>query len=108
MGDIFVRDVVNSNTTLVLYMALHHLHDIRRHLATAGMPASTPVALIENGSLPKQRQFFTTLDRMAEVAAEEDCKSPTLVIIGKVVNLGDVPANWQSSPELQPETALHV
>jgi uroporphyrin-III C-methyltransferase/precorrin-2 dehydrogenase/sirohydrochlorin ferrochelatase len=52
-----------------------------------GLPASTPVALVEQGTTPQQRVYIATLDTLLEVIASKDIKPPTLIIVGEVVTL---------------------
>jgi uroporphyrin-III C-methyltransferase/precorrin-2 dehydrogenase/sirohydrochlorin ferrochelatase/uroporphyrin-III C-methyltransferase len=100
--------LANTGTTLVLYMGLHHLPEIARHLQSAGMSGDMPAALIENGSLPQQRHYITQLDRLADVALEQDLKPPTLIVIGRVVELAGVLRNWQSLPLPEPRQVVYA
>lgn len=49
-----------------------------------GYPASTPVAIIENASLPQQRQLFSTLERVAEDAEAQKIAPPSVILVGRV------------------------
>ena len=66
-----------------------------RHAATAiqlielGHSAETPVAIIENGTLPNQRITRTTLGKLANADADIDIGSPALLIAGNVVDLAN-------------------
>jgi uroporphyrin-III C-methyltransferase len=50
-----------------------------------GLPADTPVAIIENASLPEQRQALTRLDRLTFTLNETGLKSPSILVVGNVV-----------------------
>jgi uroporphyrin-III C-methyltransferase len=50
-----------------------------------GLPANTPVAIIENASLPEQRQALTQLDRLTFTLNETGLKSPSILVVGNVV-----------------------
>ncbi len=54
-----------------------------------GLPATTPVALVEQGTTPQQRVFTATLETLLDVIANEDIQPPTLIIVGDVVRLHD-------------------
>ncbi|MGD2054237.1 MAG: siroheme synthase, partial [Gammaproteobacteria bacterium] len=73
----------------VFYMGLHGAPTLCKELVAHGLPASTPVALVEQGTTPQQRVFTATLDTLLEVIANEDIKPPTLIIVGEVVTLHD-------------------
>ena len=73
--------LVRSGTTLVIYMGLGNLDRIRACLLAAGLAATTPACVIENGTLENQRQ------RIAPLAAlsGEGFEGPALIVIGEVV-----------------------
>jgi len=57
------------------------------------MAADTPVAVIQQGTLPQQRLVKGTLADIVERAERAGIKSPAITIIGDVVNLSD-PLAW--------------
>ena len=67
--------VVESRPTAML--ARWHQH---------GFPATYPVAIVQDGSLPTQRVLRSTVVRVADAAAAMEIKSPSVIVIGKVVN----------------------
>ena len=73
--------------TLVFYMGLSQLTNIREQLIAHGMSAETPAALIENGTTESHRQVFCALNDIDQVAAREALRTPCLLIVGKVVAL---------------------
>ena len=81
------KSLADPDTTLVIYMGLANLEEIQYQLITAGLSASTPAALIENGSTQQQRRLLTRLDSLAATARVEQVLSPALVVIGRVVAL---------------------
>jgi uroporphyrin-III C-methyltransferase len=77
--------LAHSGTTLVIYMGLNNLTGIVSGLLDAGMPASMPVAVVQNGTLPTQRSVVSQLDHVVSDVAREHLVSPALVIVGDVV-----------------------
>lgn len=77
--------LAQSGTTLVVYMGVAKLADIRDGLLAGGMSGQMPVAMIENASLPQQRECRSHLRAMLEDAAAFALKSPAIVVIGEVV-----------------------
>jgi len=75
-----------SGTTLVIYMGMARLADIAEQLQSAGMPAHTPAAVIEHGTLPSQRSLVTTLAALPHAVAEHGLGSPAIVMIGEVIS----------------------
>jgi uroporphyrin-III C-methyltransferase len=84
------RALAESRTTLVIYMGLGTLPDIVQELLHAGMPADMPAAAIHRGTQPEQQQVIATLDSLADEVKLAGLQSPTLIVIGKVVDLASV------------------
>ena len=74
----------DAKLTLVIYMGVSGADNIQKELLT-GLPADTPVAIIENASLPQQRQALTRLDRLTFTLNETGLKSPSILVVGDVV-----------------------
>ncbi|WP_371226603.1 uroporphyrinogen-III C-methyltransferase [Pseudomonas sp. QE6] len=78
------RGLAEGGTTLVVYMGVAKLAEIRDGLLDGGMPANTPVAMIENASLPSQREYRSRIKDMLEDARRFALKSPAILVIGEV------------------------
>ncbi len=87
--DLNWKALAHPNQTVVFYMGLHGAPTLCREMVAHGLPASTPVALVEQGTTPQQRVFTATLDTLLDVIAAQDIKPPTLIIVGDVVKLHD-------------------
>ena len=74
----------DAKLTLVIYMGVSGAENIQNELLT-GLPADTPVAIIENASLLQQRQALTRLDRLTFTLKETGLKSPSILVVGNVV-----------------------
>ena len=79
----FLRD----DQTLVFYMGLNGMEIICRELVAAGKLASTPAAMIEKGTTPRQRVVVGDLETLPERVRAAELQAPTLLIIGQVVQL---------------------
>lgn len=79
--------LAHPHQTVVFYMGLHGAPTLCKEMVAHGLPASTPVALVEQGTTPQQRVYIATLDTLLEVIASKDIKPPTLIIVGEVVTL---------------------
>ncbi|CAN2983034.1 Uroporphyrinogen-III C-methyltransferase [Pseudomonas sp. PM2] len=78
------RALAEGGTTLVVYMGVAKLEEIREELLNGGMAADMPVAMIENASLPQQRECRSSLAAMHEAAKDFALKSPAIPVIGQV------------------------
>ncbi|MDH0895961.1 MULTISPECIES: uroporphyrinogen-III C-methyltransferase [unclassified Pseudomonas] len=76
--------LAQGGTTLVVYMGVAKLPEVRDSLLAGGMRADMPVAMIENASLPHQRECRSTLAAMQQAAADFQLKSPAILVIGEV------------------------
>ena len=82
--------LAQSGTTLVVYMGVAKLPEIRENLLASGMRADMPVAMIENASLPEQRECRSSLAAMQQAAQDFQLKSPAILVIGEVAAHVDI------------------
>ena len=80
-------DLIDPETTLVVYMGLVTFPEMSARLIEAGMPANTPAAAVENATLPQQRHCISTVKDLSAVLVEKTFVAPTLIIIGRVINV---------------------
>jgi uroporphyrin-III C-methyltransferase/precorrin-2 dehydrogenase/sirohydrochlorin ferrochelatase len=99
------RALAARHQTLAVYMGIAQLDATRARLRAAGLPATTPVAAIENGTRPEQRVIVTTLGAMAGLADRHALASPALLIIGSVAGLAADHAWFGSDPIIDPAIA---
>ena len=75
--------------TLLLYMGVGRLERIAEALVAAGRPASTPAALVQWGTTPRQRSITGTLADIAQRRDEAQITNPAIIVVGDVVALSD-------------------
>lgn len=73
--------------TVVVYMGLHGLESLCAKLIEHGLPDTTPIAIVQQGTTQNQRVFTGTLATLPGIAEREKPQAPTLIIIGGVVTL---------------------
>ena len=73
-----------AKLTLVIYMGVSSLHTIQNGLLQ-GLPASTPVAIVQHASLPQQREALTTLGQLEDTMTQQGLQSPSIIVVGDVV-----------------------
>jgi len=93
-------DLVAPAQTLVFYMGLVGLPTICAELIRHGRAASTPAALIQQGTTRNQRVFTGTLADLPELVARHEVHAPTLVIVGEVVQLREKLAWFEGSQQV--------
>ncbi|MBD2754413.1 uroporphyrinogen-III C-methyltransferase [Spirosoma validum] len=77
-----------SSATVVVLMGMHKLADIMAVFANCGK-SCTPVAIIQNGTLPEQQTAFGRVDTIVDQVAQQGIDNPAIIIIGDVSALGD-------------------
>lgn len=70
--------------TAVIYMGAGQAGAISAKLIAGGKSAATPVALVENASLPDSVVKYCTLDRLADTAAHIG-NGPAVILLGEVL-----------------------
>ncbi len=80
-------ELIHPEQTLVIYMGLAGLPQICAQLMAHGMPAETPIGLVEKGTLPDQKVHISTLRDMPAYLEGHEIQPPTLTIVGSVVTL---------------------
>jgi uroporphyrin-III C-methyltransferase/precorrin-2 dehydrogenase/sirohydrochlorin ferrochelatase len=75
--------------TLVILMGATRVERIAKELVAAGLSESTPVAVIENGTLPNQRTTTGRLDTIGDLATTVGVRAPAVLVVGDVAALAD-------------------
>lgn len=92
------KALVETNTTLVIYMGMQHLAEISRALIAAGMSANMPCMVVENGTRDNQRSAISSIQAMPYEAHQQGLKSPAIIVVGEVVKLAksaEQSKHWQ-------------
>ena len=78
------RTARDAKLTLVIYMGVSGAATIEQELLS-GLPAHTPVAIIQHASLPHQRHAITTLGQLQATITTQGLGSPSVIVVGDVV-----------------------
>ncbi len=74
----------DAKLTLVIYMGVSGAARIQQELLT-GLPAATPVAIVQGASLAGQRHAVTTLGELHLTLQREQLASPAVIVVGDVI-----------------------
>ena len=85
--DLDWQTLADPTATLAVYMGKAAAGEVSRQLIAAGLPAETPVALVENASLPSERRFSTRLDLLPLAAQTSLGSGPAVLLIGAAIAL---------------------
>jgi uroporphyrin-III C-methyltransferase/precorrin-2 dehydrogenase/sirohydrochlorin ferrochelatase len=83
-----VAGVVDGTATLVVLMGVGLLARHVEQLLDAGADPATPVAVVENGTLPTQRTTRAPLEGIVAAAAAAGVQAPAVIVVGAVAASG--------------------
>jgi len=81
------QSLAKAHQTLAIYMGVIKSPHIQAELLKHGRSATTPVAIIENGTRKNQRVVTGQLGELADLIERNSVISPALLIIGEVASL---------------------
>ena len=84
------KKLATSVDTIVIMMGLSRLDMICKNLISGGMSKKMPVAVIQDGTTSKHRMIKGNLDTISHKVKQAKVKPPSIIIVGKVVNLSDI------------------
>jgi len=87
-----------GDSTLVIYMPGDNYTEMARKLEDSGFAADTPCAIVSRATTSEQQIHQTTISDLHGVAR---LAAPTLLIVGKVVSLGN-------QKDLYPQSLSHI
>lgn len=87
--DLNWASLADPHTSLIIYMGLANFGTISENLIKAGLPADTPAAAIENATTKSERLCVATLATLKAEVTRQDFHPPTLIIVGRVVEMVD-------------------
>lgn len=73
--------------TVVLLMAVENASRIADALVLGGRPATTPVAVVSEGTMPGERTVLATLGTLADELAGNAVRPPAIIVVGEVVRV---------------------
>lgn len=88
----------SAKLTLVIYMGVSSAAFIEGELLH-GLPGDTPVAIIQNASLPQQRHCVCKLADLHTTITRENLASPSVIVVGNVIQgvaAAQVPMQWMA------------
>lgn len=88
-----------SSATVVILMGMGKLSEIIQLFKAEGKN-ELPVAIIQNGTTPKEKIGIGTVDTIEEVVAKNNLSNPAIILLGDVVN------HRQQLLQVQQEVAL--
>jgi len=79
---------IQSNATVIILMGTAKLAQIVECFLQAGK-AETPIAIVQNGSLPNQKAVIASINTILPIAKAFEIDAPAVIVIGDVVSVKD-------------------
>ena len=98
--------LVRAGGTACFYMGVGRLASICDRLAECGLDSSTPVAVVQWGTLPQQRSVRATLDTVLAHVERERIGSPAIIVVGAVAGLDEPGLDYFTARPLFGQTIL--
>lgn len=92
------QSIAGYEGTLVFLMGLSNLSKIQERLMHFGKDGSTPAGLVEWATTPRQRKLISTLENLTVEAERLQFQSPSIIVIGDVVNAHTALDTWSRKP----------
>jgi len=90
--------IAKTPGTKVLLMCVERLSALAQGLMEHGMSSDTPSAMISWGTYGRQRSVTVPLESLAKKAQEAGLSSPSIVVLGEVVQLRDQISWFEKKP----------
>ena len=81
--------LVQPQQTLAVYMGTHGIEILSRELIKHGLLATTPAAIVQQGTTSEQHTYITTVKELPKIPEQHEIKPPSMIIIGDVVTLNE-------------------
>ncbi len=98
--DLDWQALADPQATLAIYMGKAAAREVSQNLIAAGLAADTPVAMVENASLPTERIFRTRLSLLPLAAKTALGGGPALLLIGAAMGQGAAPAKIRQAAKV--------
>ena len=79
------RELAKSSDSLVIFMGIKNIEFIVKELLLGGLSKNTKCAVIQEATLKNQKCFIETLEKLANKIKDKEFLSPSIIIIGKIV-----------------------
>lgn len=81
--------LIERGGTACFYMGVGRLQSICDELAAQGLSRDTPAALVQWGTLPRQRHVTGTLDNIRQRTEDAGLSSPAIIVVGEVAAIDE-------------------
>ncbi|AQX83683.1 uroporphyrinogen-III C-methyltransferase [Elizabethkingia bruuniana] len=87
LNEDYWKEIAETNDTLVFYMSVGNLTNLVDKFKEYGVSSEKKIAVIEQATTPFQKVYTSSFEDFAQKLGHKLFASPSLVVIGKIVNL---------------------
>jgi len=98
--------LIQAGGTVCFYMGVGRLPAIAEELHRHGLAMKMPAAVVQWGTLPRQRSVRTTLGRACDDVASAGLGAPAIIVVGQVAAIDEPGLNFFTSRPLFAQTVL--
>ena len=80
------RKLAKSSDGLVIYMGMRNIEFIVKELLLGGLDENTKCAVIQEATLNNQKCLITKLNNLSETIRKKGFTSPSIIVIGSIVD----------------------
>ncbi|MEM6392093.1 MAG: uroporphyrinogen-III C-methyltransferase [Planctomycetota bacterium] len=94
--------LIAAGGTACFYMGVSRLQAICDTLVSHDLPRTTPAAIVQWGTLPKQRHVTGTLDTLPDKTTAAGIKAPAIIVVGPVCAIDEPGLDFFFDPTHKP------
>ena len=80
-----IESLAAHQASMAIYLSTGMLRELSRRLMAGGYAEDTPAALIYKATWPEEACFVTTIEKLAQTAAEHSITKTAIVLVGDVI-----------------------
>lgn len=80
-----IESFAAHQASMAIYLSTGMLEELSGRLTEGGYPAETPAALVYKATWPEEACFVTTIEKLAQTAAEHGITKTAIVLVGDVI-----------------------
>lgn len=84
-----LADLIRAGGTVCFYMGVGRLDAIAQSLHENGLPLETPMAAVQWGTLPTQKQVRSTLAQATAAVTQAGIGAPAIIVVGAVAAIDE-------------------
>lgn len=98
-----IESFAAHQASMAIYLSTGMLEELSGRLTEGGYPAETPAALVYKATWPEEACFVTTIEKLAQTAAEHGITKTAIVLVGDVIAYAGYEKSRLYAPDFETE-----